>query len=131
MSANSLFGASVAHSSEPTDVKPEMATPLEPLEALVNLQQFDGSWSWNQQLLDILGQSQSTEERYGVSVPNTTILATALVLAYLEVKLADEKDEWEMLADKAREWVRSELASSGQQGLLSVEEYVEKIKQAL
>ncbi|KAK1780616.1 von Willebrand factor type A domain-containing protein [Copromyces sp. CBS 386.78] len=131
MSAISLFGASVSHSSESTDVKPEMATPLEPLEALVNLQQFDGSWSWSQQLLDILGQSQSTEERYGVSVPNTNILATALVLAYLEVKLADEKDEWEMLADKAREWLRSELASSGQQGLLSVEEYVEKIKQAL
>ncbi|KAK3949384.1 von Willebrand factor type A domain-containing protein [Pseudoneurospora amorphoporcata] len=131
ISAISLFGASVSHSSESTDVKPEMATPLEPLEALVNLQQFDGSWSWSQQLLDILGQSQSTEERYGVSVPNTNILATALVLAYLEVKLADEEDEWEILADKAREWLRSELASSGQQGLLSVEEYVEKIKQAL
>ncbi|CCC06044.1 unnamed protein product [Sordaria macrospora k-hell] len=125
------FGASALYNPEATDVTPEMATYLEPLAALVNLQQFDGSWSWSQQLLDVLGQSQSTEESYGVSVPNTNMLATALVLAYLEVKLAHEKDEWEMLADKAREWLRSELASSGQQGLLSVEEYVEKLKQAL
>ena len=132
-SAQSSFSESkyLTNPTEATDVTPEMATYLEPLAALVNLQQFDGSWSWSQQLLDVLGQSQSTEESYGVSVPNTNMLATALVLAYLEVKLAHEKDEWEMLADKAREWLRSELASSGQQGLLSVEEYVEKLKQAL
>lgn len=86
-------------------------------------------------MLDVLGLSRLTskeglEERYGVSIPNRDMLATALVLAYMEVKLADDTDEWEMLADKAREWLRSELASRGQQGLLSVEEYVEKLKAA-
>lgn len=122
--------------TDSAQVKPETATPLEPLEALVSLQHFDGSWSWTEKLLDILGQSQLTEEkveeRYGVSMPNTDMLATALVLAYLEAKLVEERDEWEMLADKAREWLKSELTKSFEKGVVSsVEELVEKLKACL
>ncbi|EGZ77036.1 hypothetical protein NEUTE2DRAFT_78055 [Neurospora tetrasperma FGSC 2509] len=130
------FGFPVSNSSDSAQVKPETAaTPLEPLEALVSLQHFDGSWSWTEKLLDILGQSQLTEEkveeRYGVSMPNTDMLATALVLAYLEAKLVEERDEWEMLADKAREWLKSELTKSSEKGVVSVEELVEKLKACL
>lgn len=150
MKAENLFGSSVVYNTgepssaqfsfsvskhltnptAPAEVKPETVTPLDRLEAIVDLQHFDGSWSWSQQLLNVLGQGQSTEDSYGVTTPNNNknLLATALVLAFLEAKLADEKDEWEMLADKAREWLRSELSSSDQKGLLSVEEYVEKLK---
>ncbi|ESA44202.1 von Willebrand domain-containing protein, variant [Neurospora crassa OR74A] len=130
------FGFPVSNSSDSAQVEPETATPLEPLEALVSLQHFDGSWSWTEKLLDILGQSQLTEEKveecYGVSMPNTDMLATALVLAYLEAKLVEERDEWEMLADKAREWLKSELTKSSEKGVVSsVEELVEKLKACL
>ncbi|KAJ4414891.1 hypothetical protein N0V85_002959 [Neurospora sp. IMI 360204] len=140
-SGGGLFGVSVLHSAPVIDLADESAElqtetpPLEPLEALVSLQLFDGSWSWSEKLLEVLGQSQLTEkkveERYGVPMPNINMLATALVLAYLEVKLVEERDEWEMLADKAREWLRGELAKSSEKGLLSVEEYVEKLKESL
>ncbi|KAK3498719.1 von Willebrand factor type A domain-containing protein [Neurospora crassa] len=130
------FGFPVSNSSDSAQVEPETATPLEPLEALVSLQHFDGSWPWTEKLLDILGQSQLTEEKveecYGVSMPNTDMLATALVLAYLEAKLVEERDEWEMLADKAREWLKSELTKSSEKGVVSsVEELVEKLKACL
>ncbi|KAL0474865.1 von Willebrand factor type A domain-containing protein [Neurospora intermedia] len=130
-----LFGFPVSNSSDSAQVEPKTATPLEPLEALVSLQHFDGSWSWTEKLLDILGQSQLTEEdvkkRYGVSMPNTDMLATALVLAYFEAKLVEERDEWEMLADKAREWLKSELTKSSEKGVVDVEESVEKLKACL
>ncbi|KAK3397506.1 von Willebrand factor type A domain-containing protein [Sordaria brevicollis] len=131
--APGLFGTSVPMQQQ--SAEPKKATPLEPLDALVQFQNFDGSWAWSNELLDVLGLTRLTskeglEERYGVSIPNSDMLATALVLAYMEVKLADDTDEWEMLADKAREWLRSELVGCGQQGLLSVEEYVEKLKAA-
>lgn len=137
--ATRAFGATFHSVDDLADESAELQTetpPLEPLEALVSLQHFDGSWSWSEKLLEVLGQSELTEEkkveeRYGVSIPNTNMLATALVLAYLEVKLADEREEWDMLADKAREWLMGELAKSSEKGLLSVEEYVEKLKESL
>lgn len=130
-----LFAASVSLRPTSDSAVPETATPLSTLDALVQLQNFDGSWPWSNELLDVLGlfrltSKEGLEERYGVSIPNRDMLATVLVLAYLEVKLADETEEWEMLADKAKEWLKSELASCAQHGLLSVEEYVEKLKAA-
>jgi hypothetical protein len=40
-------------------------------------------------------------------------LATALVLGCLEGELGGLKDEWEMMAEKAREWLRGVLDSEG------------------
>jgi hypothetical protein len=55
------------------------------------------------------------------------VLATALVLAYLEVVMGEKRDEWEMLADKAREWLERKLTEvEGEKR--GVEEYCEVVK---
>ncbi|KAK3991268.1 von Willebrand factor A domain-containing protein 5A [Cladorrhinum sp. PSN332] len=85
------------------------------LDAIVALQTFEGKWVWNDRLLALLGLKKED-----VKVKESDEAATAIVLAYLEARLADRKDEWEMLAEKAQDW----LASQG----LNVEEQVAKVK---
>ncbi|KAK3366793.1 von Willebrand factor type A domain-containing protein [Lasiosphaeria ovina] len=98
------------------------------LEALVALQTFTGAWDWNSKLLKTLGLVEKDVKAKAKSAglyPRPDLLATALVLAYLQARLAGQQDEWEMLADKARDWMQGELASLG---ALSAEEYMEKVK---
>ena len=88
--------------------------PSDPLEAIVTLQSFEGSWGYREELLKVLGldtgKLRALENQFGaIFATGTELLATAAVLAYLEVKVAGKKDEWEMLADKARGWVVEEL----------------------
>ncbi|KAL2259009.1 hypothetical protein VTK26DRAFT_7458 [Humicola hyalothermophila] len=85
------------------------------LNALVALQSFSGSWAWTDALAGLLGMDrQATEARAaaaGLAVGNQSeLLATGLVLAYLELRLREKKDEWEMLADKAKDWLEEELS---------------------
>ncbi|KAK0716841.1 von Willebrand factor type A domain-containing protein [Lasiosphaeria miniovina] len=98
------------------------------LEALVALQTFTGAWDWNSKLLKTLGLVEKDVKAKAKSAslyPRPDLLATALVLAYLQARLAGQQDEWEMLADKARDWMQGELASLG---ALSAEEYIENFK---
>ncbi len=43
--------------------------------------------------------------RIDVAVNGKDVWATALVLAFLEKKASSRADEWELMAQKAREWV--------------------------
>lgn len=85
------------------------------LNGIVALQTFEGKWVWSDKLLALLGLNKDA-----VKAQKSDEVATAMVLAYLEVKLADRKDEWEMLAEKAQDWLRG-------QGL-DVDEQVGKVK---
>ncbi|KAK4461205.1 von Willebrand factor A domain-containing protein 5A [Cladorrhinum samala] len=85
------------------------------LTGIVALQTFEGKWAWSEKLLVLLGLNKDA-----VEAQKSDEVATAMVLAYLEVKLADRKDEWEMLAEKAQDWLRG-------QGL-DVDEQVGKVK---
>ncbi len=40
-----------------------------------------------------------------VSVNGKDVWATALVLAFLETKASNRADEWELIAQKAHEWM--------------------------
>ncbi len=40
-----------------------------------------------------------------ISVNGKDVWATALVLAFLETKTSNRADEWELMAQKAREWM--------------------------
>jgi len=43
--------------------------------------------------------------------PNSEhLLATAIVVLFLEKKMQDEEDTWELVVEKARAWLESELA---------------------
>jgi hypothetical protein len=98
------------------------------LEAIVALQDFTGSWSWSVTLLGLLGLDEAgvgakAAQLGGAFSVGSTELATALVLGFLETKLAARKDEWEMLADKARDWLDVETRS-----VMAAGEYVDKVK---
>ncbi|KAL1963053.1 hypothetical protein VTN77DRAFT_8699 [Rasamsonia byssochlamydoides] len=100
------------------------------LHAVIALQTFEGFWEWNQDLLHTLDLNPGVvvkevkeafdvaAKRNGVTQPinpfynrdSTAIIATALVLAFLEKEAADRKDVWELIGDKARGWINSTLA---------------------
>jgi len=105
---------------------------VDTLAVIVDLQTFAGSWKWDgRNLLAALGLSQTALVAEVAKLGDafsagTDLLATAVVLAYLEVYKAGEKDEWEMMADKAKDWLAGELQAKGYK--LSADEYVEKVK---
>lgn len=104
-------------------------TPLSLLEALVALQTFDGYWAWSDNLLNMLGLEKTkigkVLEATGVpwgktlqDVANRNVVATGCVVVYLRTKLAAEKDSWELMADKAVDWLSASLRGVG----VSIEE---------
>lgn len=118
----------------------EMApTAGDPLEDIVAWQTFIGSWTWGSgKGLTALGIDvatvSATLERMAAQLdvaftPGTDLVATAVILAFLELKLSGRKDEWEMLVDKAKGWLATELGAKGSS--LSAEEFVEKVKGAV
>ncbi|KAK0718745.1 von Willebrand factor type A domain-containing protein [Apiosordaria backusii] len=103
------------------------APAVDNLERIVSLQQFTGQWAGSDDLLAVLGLDKQTVSSkvggLGLMDKGDDVFATALVLAYLEVHLSERKDEWEMLAEKARDWLQG-------QGV-DVDGFVEKAKQLL
>ncbi|KAK4170513.1 von Willebrand factor type A domain-containing protein [Cladorrhinum sp. PSN259] len=81
------------------------------LETIVALQTFEGKWVWSDRLLTILGLKKDDLK----VVEGSDEVATAAVLAYLEVEMADRKDEWEMLAEKAQDWLRGQGVNADEQ----------------
>ncbi|KAK4117120.1 VIT-domain-containing protein [Canariomyces notabilis] len=104
------------------------------LSPIVALQTFAGSWDWDDNLLDLLhidadsdlpAAAQEVVDQLG---GKSDTLATALVLVHLELRLADMKDQWEMLAEKARGWLQDELLKEGKFGL---DEFLAEAKKIL
>lgn len=54
-------------------------------------------------------------------------LATALVVHYLEIKLKESRDTWELMAEKARSWLEEHLLGGG----LQLEELLQETKKVL
>ncbi|KAK4189074.1 von Willebrand factor type A domain-containing protein [Podospora australis] len=99
------------------------------LEKLVALQEFEGQWRWTDGLFSIIFGTQSKDAiKTKISVSglgsNDGLVATALVLVFLEEVCAAHKDEWEMLADKARDWMQGQIMSTGG----SVDRFVNKVR---
>lgn len=81
-----------------------------PLDRLASLQRADGSWELGKFLAELLGCSLDDLESEAAKVPGNReqvdrVWATALALAFLEQFCADEREEWELLAAKARRWL--------------------------
>eukprot|EP00747_Dinoflagellata_sp_TGD_P076107 gnl/TRDRNA2_/TRDRNA2_159014_c2_seq1.p1 gnl/TRDRNA2_/TRDRNA2_159014_c2~~gnl/TRDRNA2_/TRDRNA2_159014_c2_seq1.p1 ORF type:complete len:247 (-),score=58.22 gnl/TRDRNA2_/TRDRNA2_159014_c2_seq1:71-811(-) len=68
------------------------------LQSLVILQSFDGSWRPTEALAKVLG-IEKTELLHAV-------WATALSLAFLELRVADCAEEWQLVAQKAKAWLQ-------------------------
>ncbi|KAF9083659.1 hypothetical protein BGX27_004028 [Mortierella sp. AM989] len=80
------------------------------LEILVDLQTFAGWWEWQQDLFSCIEVVLAQAEKLAVENGwDKTVVATALVIAYFEKKLPKEKDTWELVTDKAKGWLESQV----------------------
>jgi hypothetical protein len=67
------------------------------LRDIIALQTFEGFWEWSAELCGIVGVKGDKKK--------DSIFATAMAVRFLEVKLKGEKDVWELVVEKAREWL--------------------------
>jgi hypothetical protein len=87
-----------------------MSTAPRELDRLVVLQRADGSWDLDENLAAILGVrirklQKKLEGALGDPGEAARAWATALALAWLESHATDSREEWELLADKAKAWL--------------------------
>ena len=83
----------------------------DPLIALIDLQTFQGSWKWTSELVAITSANESSAQAAAAGM-SKEILATAIVIAFFETKLASSKDTWELVVEKARSWLEEQLGGS-------------------
>lgn len=87
------------------------------LAALAALQTFIGSWAWSPELESIISvkqQQASTLQLPPVSgsASQGDVLATLCAVVFLKKRLANEKDAWELMVDKAERWLEDQTAVS-------------------
>lgn len=80
------------------------------LDMIVNLQAFDGSWTWQEELLEVLGVARTAAAEINLPVhldgtDRDTITATLCAVEYLKRKLMADKDSWEMVVEKAEQFL--------------------------
>ncbi|XP_048586492.1 von Willebrand factor A domain-containing protein 5A-like isoform X1 [Nematostella vectensis] len=91
------------------------------LMTLVDLQKACGSWELTDALAACLNVSKDVlVNAKPQSIPDlgSDIWATVLVLVWLSGKLFNRKDEWEMIANKSKCWLKSSLPSGVDYGKL-------------
>jgi hypothetical protein len=94
------------------------APPSRPLDRLVALQRAEGSWRLTADLaravgFDDVGRLRKALGRELAGDREERAAGTALALAWLERECADTRDEWRMLAAKAREWLEGMPGGAG------------------
>jgi hypothetical protein len=85
---------------------PPLTLTMDPLQALIETQTFEGFWEWTRELCTVLGVDKTAVESK-VTGFDTKVLATALAVHYFEAKLSKDKDSWEMIVEKAKGWLES------------------------
>ena len=106
----------------------ESATAPNKVHAIIALQSLHGFWKWSMSLLKIIeldethAKEKIMKELQGVTPENgssftgdpfgnddnATTLATMLAIAFLENKCAESKDTWELVKDKAENWIQTQ-----------------------
>ncbi|KAK4236411.1 hypothetical protein C8A03DRAFT_16945 [Achaetomium macrosporum] len=126
------WGSVAASSSSPVSAPDYAAmSPTQRLNTLVSLQAFDGAWHWEERLMLLLGLDRelTAPRAAGRNLGEAgDRLATALVLAFFEVELKAKEEEWEMVAEKAREWLEEDLKNGGPETL---EAYMKEVTEFL
>jgi Ca-activated chloride channel family protein len=101
-----LFGR---RSDQPSEDAPQFSrASWSPMHALVALQCADGSWELTRELAQAIGHELSALEaalRDATSAEARTAWATSLAIVWLEARAPQARDEWRLLAAKAREWL--------------------------
>ncbi|CDS35741.1 von Willebrand factor A domain containing protein [Echinococcus multilocularis] len=110
--------------SKATGSEPTPSAPTDAVVFAVELQDFDGFWLLNEDLAKLFRStlSQLTSSKPS-DVENTKIWATALVVAYLRTHMDSRHEEWEMVVQKAMDWLKENCPNP--------QSLVEKAKTAL
>ena len=83
--------------------------------SLISLQKASGAWDLTDQLVSLCGKTRDAlitgcPTEVAVDTAEGKLLwATALALVLLMVKFLDQKDEWEMIAEKGKKWLKKNL----------------------
>ena len=80
---------------------------------IVSQQRASGAWPMNSTVASLLCKCVADVQMMSqigqqLSELQTSLWATCIVIAWLEVKCADMKDAWELLADKAKSWIKKQ-----------------------
>ena len=85
---------------------------------IIGLQKASGPWDLTEQLVSLCGMSRddlikgSPEEIAADTAEGKLLWATALALVLLMGKYSNQKDEWEMIAEKGKKWLKKNLPST-------------------
>ncbi|KAL8176326.1 UNVERIFIED_CONTAM: hypothetical protein K2H54_030977 [Gekko kuhli] len=82
-----------------------------PLMKLVSLQNADGSWVLSSNLASLLGLSKAKIISKTPKQVAPNVWATVLALLRLHSSAAEQRDEWELLAAKALNWLQASAGS--------------------
>ena len=132
--ASSLFGRSrkKTKAAALTKTSLEITAAAEPLTfdvisppkgsqsawSVISLQKASGSWNLTEQLVSLCGVSRYDSikgcpgEIAAVAAEGKLLWATTLALVLLMGKYSDQKDEWEMIAEKGKKWLKKNLPST-------------------
>lgn len=87
-------------------------TPEDLAHHLIGLQTFEGSWGLSQELLVLLNVP---DDAFAKEITNAgvskEVFITALVIAMFEQKLKDFEGSWELVVEKAKEWLADQGAN--------------------
>jgi hypothetical protein len=93
------------------------AAPVSPLHSLISLQTFSGAWDWRDELLAVV-LPKGKKLEFDAAFVSEQVMATSLAVAYMESRLADSKDIWEMVVEKAKTWMGSQVGEDVVDGLV-------------
>ena len=118
-----VFGSNILPSKK-KKTQPSIDTSIfDRLSQLVGLQSADGYWKLSDSLAMLLEQTLSQLQTTCPSGQNFEVWATILSLCYLETKFLAQKDEWELVAAKAEQWL---LTVVGSEALSSLKQAASK-----
>lgn len=93
------------------DTAPVVAPPaivppeVDDLDQIIALQTFEGWWKLDDALLKILKLSRREAEKIIPGNVGLEVWGTVLAICFLEERLPDRKDAWELVVEKARWWL--------------------------
>ena len=108
LSTDILDNSLVDIRSSDTENEPQTSTHSTSINAIIALQQANGSWLLDDPFAQAMGITLNVLESSRPTECDTTVWATVLALVALRVKFSSERDEWELIANKSEVWLKGQ-----------------------
>jgi len=96
--------------------------PTDPLQPLILLQAVDGCWQLTERFAKVVGVPLE-DPSVKLSIPEK-VWATAVAIAFMNLRVADRVDEWKFVAEKGKQWLHKHYA-------LNIEQLLDLARQKL